>query len=345
MDNTIIQIDLDIIKYLNDKTCDEIIKLLTSKNLLGKGFWGSVYKFEIKGHKVSVKIQPLENDKMYDSSVEDKRNIELEIDLLKQISQYKIKNSFGHFPYFYFSKTCSNESLMFYEYYSYNLKQFFYKEYNFNDFKNIVGQILISIYFFQQVTGYYHNDIHVENFLVNKLDQPLEQTYTFETINLTKTFIFNKFLISIWDFANSTKIDTSDSINSDTSDSTNSDLEQFKVMFHNFSKKIIDAQLDYDRLYRFCSDKDKFKKYYLSELQKNKIKWKKVSNTDIRSNKIEKSVKKAMIYWIIENNYLDQLIEFYELNKRIPQIYLPTNEMLTWIQNLPNNFNNIFSNY
>ena len=52
-----------------------------------------------------------------------------------------------------------------------------------------------------------------------------------------------------------------------------------------------------------------------------------------------------MIYWIIENNYLDQLIEFYQLNKRIPQIYLPTNEMLKWINNLPNNFNDIFSNY
>ena len=341
MDNTIIQIDLDIIKYLNDKTCDEIIKLLTSKNLLGKGFWGSVYKFEIKGHKVSVKIQPLENDKMYDASVEDKRNIELEIDLLKQISQYKIKNSFGHFPYFYFSRTCSNESLMFYEYYSYNLKEFFYKEYNLNDFKNIVSQILISIYFFQQVTGYYHNDIHVENFLVNKLNQPLEQTYTFETINLIKTFIFNKYLISIWDFANAVKINSSDL------SSTNSDLEQFKVMFHNFSKKIIELQLDYIRLYDFGMkiDKDKFNKYYLSELQKNKIKWNKVSNIDIRSNKIEKSVKKSIIYWIIENNYLDELIKFYELNKRKPQIYLPTNEMLKWINNLPNNFNDIFSNY
>jgi hypothetical protein len=341
MDNTIIQIDLDIIKYLNDKTCDEIIKLLTSKNLLGKGFWGSVYKFEIKNHKVSIKIQPLENDKMYDPSVEDKRNIELEINLLKQISQYKIKNSFGHFPYFYFSRTCSDQSLMFYEYYSYNLKEFFYKEYNLNDFKNIVSQILISIYFFQQVTGYYHNDIHVENFLVNKLNQPLEQTYTFETINLIKTFIFNKYLISIWDFANAVKINSSDL------SSTNSDLEQFKVMFHNFSKKIIELQLDYIRLYDFGMkiDKDKFNKYYLSELQKNKIKWNKVSNIDIRSNKIEKSVKKSIIYWIIENNYLDELIKFYELNKRKPQIYLPTNEMLKWINNLPNNFNDIFSNY
>ena len=340
MDNTIIETDLDVIKYLNDKTCDQIINLLTSENLLGKGFWGSVYKFEIKGHKVSIKIQPLENDKTYDSSIIDPRNISLENDLLKKVSQYKIKNSFGHFPYFYLSKTCSDQNIMFYEYYSYNLKQFFYKEYNLNDFKNIVSQILISIYFFQQVTGYYHNDIHVENFLINILNQPLEQTYNFESFNLTKTFIFNKYLISIWDFANAIKIN-------DSNNSINLDLQQFQVMFDNFSKKIIDLQLDYSSLYKFSIkiNEDKFNKYYLSELQKNKIKWKNVSNINIRSHKIEKSIKKSMIYWIIENNYLDQLINFYQLNKRNPPIYLPTNEMLIWIKNLPNNFNDIFSNY
>ena len=335
MDNSIIETDLDVIKYLNDKTCDQIINLLTSENLLGKGFWGSVYKFEIKGHKVSIKIQPLENDKIYDPSIKDPRNISLEVDLLKQISQYKIKNSFVHFPYFYLSKTCLDQNLMFYEYYSYNLKQFFYTEYNLNDFKNIVYQILISIYFFQQVTGYYHNDIHVENFLINKLSQPLEQIYTFENINLTKTFIFNKYLISIWDFANAIKINSSDK--------SNIDLQQFKVMFNNFSKKIIDLQLDNGRLYKFCIkiNEDNFNKYYLSELKKNKIKWKNISNTNIRSDKIDKSIKKSMIYWIIENYYLDQLIDFYKIT---PQIYFPTNEMLKWIKSLPNNFNDIFNN-
>ena len=66
----------------------QIINLLTSENLLGKGFWGTVYKFEIKGHKVSIKIQPLENDKIYDPSIKDPRNISLEVDLLKQILKY-----------------------------------------------------------------------------------------------------------------------------------------------------------------------------------------------------------------------------------------------------------------
>jgi hypothetical protein len=337
MENNILYIDLDIIKYINNKTCKEIINLLTSKNILGKGFWGSVYKLDIKGHKVSVKIQPIKNDKIYNPNINDPRNINLEIDLLKQISQYKIKNSFIHFPYFYSSRTCLDQNLMFYEYYLENLKQFFYTEYSLNDFKNIVCQILISIYFFQQVTGYYHNDIHVENFLLNKLSEPFEQKYLFPTINLNKTFIFDNYIVSIWDFANAIKIDPNNT--------KNIDIIQFKSMFEKFSKNILEQQLSYSDLYEFCIkiNKEVFEKYYNKELKENKIKWNHISNINIRSDKIEKSVKKSIIYWIIENNYLEQLIDFFELNKRKPPIYLPTTEMLKWINSLPNNFNDIWN--
>jgi hypothetical protein len=226
---------------------------------------------------------------------------------------------------------------MFYEYYLENLKQFFYKQYSLNDFKNISYQILISIYFFQQVTGHYHNDIHVENFLLNKLDEPIEQKYLIPTINLTKTFIFDKYIVSIWDFANAIKINPNSL--------QNTDLIQFKSMFEKFSKNILEQQLSYSNLYEFCfkTNYDKFEKYYKKELKENKIKWNKISNINIRSDKIEKSVKKSMIYWIIENSYLDQLIEFFELEKRKPPIYLPTNEMLDWINSLPNNFNYIWN--
>jgi hypothetical protein len=337
MNNSILYTDLDIIKYIDDKTCDQIIDLLTSKNLLGKGFWGSVYKLEIKGHKVSVKIQPLDNDKTYDPNIKDPRNISLEIDLLKQISQYKLQKSFLHFPYFYSSRTCSDQNLMFYEYYLENLKQFFYKQYSLNDFKNISYQILISIYFFQQVTGHYHNDIHVENFLLNKLDEPIEQKYLIPTINLTKTFIFDKYIVSIWDFANAIKINPNDK--------KNIDLIQFKSMFEKFSKNIIEQQLSYSDLYGFCIgiNSDGFEKYYNKELTENKIKWKHISNINIRSDKIEKSVKKSIIYWIIENRFLDQLIKYFKLEERKPPIYLPTNQMLQWINSLPNNFNDIWN--
>lgn len=329
--------NLDIIKYLNTKTCEEIIKLLDSENLIGKGFWGTIYKFDIKGYKVSVKIQPLENDKKYDISIKDPRNIKLEVNLLKQLSHYKILNNFVHFPFFYLTMECLGQNLMFYEYYLQNLKQFFFTPYNFNDFKNISYQILISIYFFQNVTGHYHNDIHVENFLINKLKEPNEKVYVFEGIK--KTFILEKYVITIWDFANAIKIENDNKINLD--------LLQFKSMFLKFSKKIIDEQLICDDLYLFClkCNKHVFESYYNKQFKDNKIKWKNIPNANTRSCKIEKSLKKAIIYWIIENKYLDQLVKYFNLEKIKPPIYLPTNEMLEWIDSIPTNFNDIWNRF
>ena len=101
MENTYIETDLDVIKYLDTKTCKQILDMLEGKNLIGKGFWGFIYKLNIKGHKISVKIQPTTNTKTWDSSIIDPRDIDLEIKLLKILSQYKITNSFIHFPYFY----------------------------------------------------------------------------------------------------------------------------------------------------------------------------------------------------------------------------------------------------
>jgi hypothetical protein len=335
MEDSIIYMDLDVVKYLNNKTCDEIIKLLNSENLLGKGFWGSVYKFDIKGHKISVKIQPLENDKTYDVTIKDPRNISLEVSLLKKLSQYKILNNFIHFPYFYSSMECSGQNLMFYEYYSHNLKHFFLTEYNFNDFKNITYQILISIFYFQKVTGYYHNDIHVENFLINKLSNPIEQNYVFNT---KKTFILEKYIVSIWDFANAIKINSNDKINLD--------LIKFKSMFEKFSKNRIENLLDYHELYEFCiNTNNNFDKYYQKELKENKIKWKHISNKNRRSDKIEKSVKKSIIYWIIQNKYLDQLVNYFKLHNLSSPLYFPTDEMLDWIQTIPDNFDKIWINF
>ena len=150
MDNIYLETDLDVVKYLNSKTCKQIIDMLDGKNLIGKGFWGYVYKLNIKGHKISVKLQPLTNTKTWDITITDPRDIKLEIQLLKTLSQYKIKNSFIHFPYFYKEITCEKQSVMFYEYYSFNLKDLLIKSklINFEDFKNITLQILISIYFF-----------------------------------------------------------------------------------------------------------------------------------------------------------------------------------------------------
>lgn len=343
MENSYIETDLDVIKYLNSKTCNQIINMLEGKNLIGRGFWGFVYKLDIKGHKISAKIQPLSNNKTWDPSIQDPRNINIEIDLLKTISHYKITNSFIHFPYFYKEITCKNQNIIFYEYYSSNLKDLFIKlpSVLFEDFKNISIQILVSIYFFQQVTGYYHNDIHVENFLVNYLDQPIEQTYNFVNLGLNKSFIFNKFYIGIWDFANAIPIP----IDSSNSNITNVDYIQFKQMFSSFIKKIIDQLVDHSNIIKFCVSLNipDFSNYYDKELKKNKLKWSHIKNPEKAIKKFESSTKKSFIYWIIENKYLDQMIKYLKAKSIDLNVNLPTQQMLDWISNLPNSLEDAIS--
>jgi hypothetical protein len=335
MENTLIETDLDVIKYLNSKTCKQIIEMLEGKNLIGKGFWGFVYKLDIKGHKVSAKIQPLTNTKTWDLTIQDPRNILVEIQILKTLSQYKITNSFAHFPYFYKEVTCDNQSIMFYEYYSSNLKDFMLKnDYSFEDFKSIAIQILISIYFFQQVTGYFHNDIHVENFLVNTLTQPIEQTYRFDTLGITKTIVLDKFYIGIWDFANAQPIQ-----NTNQSKPINIDYVQFKEMFVKFIVKIIDKLLNLDQIGDYCIKLEEsfdFEKYYKSELNANKFKWSHIKNKEKYTNKVLNSTKKSLIYWLVENNQIDKIINYYKkLGNIDSKLNLPTEQMLKWIANLP----------
>jgi hypothetical protein len=334
MENTCIDTDLDIVKYLDTKTCKQILDMLQGKNLIGKGFWGFIYKLNIKGHKISVKIQPTTNTKTWDPSIIDPRDISLEIKLLKLLSQYKITNSFIHFPYFYKELECNKQSLMFYEYYDKNLKDLLLGEYTFQDFKSICYQILICIWYFQKVTGYFHNDIHVENFLVNKLSSPIEQNYQINQIK--KIFIINKYYIGIWDYANAQPI--SNTFNFYTQ--PNPDYVEFKQMFISFIKKILDKIFCLEDIIDYCKDLKlkSFDLYYSKELKANKLKWSHIKNPEQAVNKIYKSLKKSTLYWIIENKQLDIMIAHFKKTKKIDyNLNLPTSQMLQWVEDLPNN--------
>jgi len=322
MDNNIID------KYINEKSCKIILKKLTSDNLIGKGTWGSVYKFEIKNIRISVKIQPLYNDKTY-TDIIDNRNIDLEASILKELSDFKIKNNFYHFPYFYKSINCKLQNLLFYEYSDNTIEKFFSKKFSFDMFKNIVYQIIIAIYFFQKVTGYYHNDINTKNILIKNSDL---KVLDYRSVNLEKSLPCNGFYIIIWDYASAKKI-----INEND---PNLDILQLKKMFINFIKFYIDIIFDYDTLYDLCmeNNKKKFKKYFVKEELKNSLKWSKVQNDKNRFRKIHNSVKKSIIFYIIENKLLNELASQTTNTK----IYLPDYEMLDFVNNLPNNINECF---
>jgi hypothetical protein len=111
-------------------------------------------------------------------------------------------------------------------------------------------------------------------------------------------------------------------------------------MFKAFNKKIIDQIISYDMIYKYCVklNNKSFKKYYITEIKNNKLKWSKIKNTHKAINKIEKSMRKSLIYWIIENSYTDQMIQDFKNNKLIDKnTFLINQEMINWIDNLPDN--------
>ena len=330
----------DIIQYLNNKTCEYLINKLTSDNLLDKGTWGTIYRYNIKGYLVSVKIQSLYNNKRY-AILKDPRNIKLEIEILKQLSDYKKDTNFIHFPYYYWSTICDQNSLIFYQYFSHKLNYFFTLPYSFEEFKSIVSQIIISIYYFQSITGYYHNDINIDNFLLNTTDLE-EIEYNYGIVN-KKIKIF-KYYICLWDFGNIIKITSNNNIASNNIASnniasnniaSNPDIILLKKMFREFIIKHTSIKITSNYLYEFCykyEDQYNFLKYHDKKLQKYKIKWNNIINLSIRQSKINISIFKALINWIITHKLLDELIIYLDL----PVIF-PNYEMLDWIDNLPEN--------
>jgi len=63
-----------------------------------------------------------------------------------------------------------------------------------------------------------------------------------------------------------------------------------------------------------------------------------IKNTEKAVRKIDKSLKKSILYWIIENKQLDLIIEYFKKSKQVdPNLNLPTSQMLQWIENLPDN--------
>jgi hypothetical protein len=310
----------NIIKYFNNLPCKKILKKLKFKNVIANGTWGTIYKLNINNNFVSLKFQPIYNDKKH-LYIDDNRNIDLEIELLTKLSIFKLTNNCLHFPYFYFSKKCNNNIIIVYEYFNYNLLHFFINTYNFNEFKSIMQQILISIYYFQKITGYYHNDINLDNFLLNNTSL---DTITYPDLNISiKTY--GKY-ICLWDYANAIIIPKKNK--------SNVDIVQFKSMIPKYITNIIYKEFKHKHIIEFCKQYKDFTPFLNKLKTQAKLKWNHISNIDIKMKKVQKTILKAIIYWIIENNLLYNLYDIYYNH----DIY-PTKNMLDWINTIPDDIN------
>ena len=146
------------------------------------------------------------------------RSRDKEIEVLKILTEKSINRECPNFPIIYNYLECNEESKKYSaiitEKADGDFNNFFKEKYNdYELIKNAIEQIIMSIYFFNNLTGYYHNDCHFGNFLYFKIKKGGYLKYE---INGKKYNIKNLgYLWIIWDFDrsslnSSSKIKTKD---------------------------------------------------------------------------------------------------------------------------------------
>lgn len=157
------------------------------------------------------------------------RSNDKEIEVLNILTNLSINKECPHFPIIYNYLECNEESKKYSaiitEKADGDFNNFFKEKYNdYELIKNAIEQIIMSIYFFNNLTGYYHNDCHFGNFLYFKIKKGGYLKYE---INGEKYNIKNLgYLWIIWDFDRS-------SLNSSSKIKT-TDIKRFILLLNNY---------------------------------------------------------------------------------------------------------------
>lgn len=316
-----------MIQEIKNISCSNIVKKLINTNLINNGFWGYVYKFTLNQDlKIAIKIQPLYNDKLYDPDIIDTRDIKLEIKLLKKLSLFCKKYDIFHFPLFYKSLICNNYQLIICKFYNSSFEKILKKKISFSHFKNIIHQIIISIFLFQKKTKCFHNDITINNILLLSTDNQTI-TYNFKYLDLTiKSF---NFYVILSDFGNCIPL------NKNNNNFVNIDILQLKHLLYNYISKFMQI-FNFETLYNFCFNLDStnFHSFFLNELKNNKIKFAHIRDLKLQEQKIQNNLKFNIYNYIYQHKYIFKLFE------TVNTITFNFDQsMLDYLDNLPTNIN------
>ena len=304
-------------------SCTNIVSKLINKTLIDNGFWGYVYKLKLNDAlKIAIKIQPLYNDKLYDPSIIDTRDIKLEIKIFKKLTSFCNKYNIFHFPLFYKSLICNNYQLIICKYYNYSLKKLLKNNLSFPHFKNIIHQIIISILLFQKNTHCFHNDITIDNILLLHNNNPII-SYNLKYLNLSIPS-FNYYVI-LTDFGNCIRY------NKNNKNIDNIDIMQLKLILFNYLYKFIKI-FSFEILCNFCINLDnlKFYDFFYTEF---KIQFKQldINDPDLKKETIQKQLKFSIFKYMYNSKYIFKFGDLYNMKK-----YINIDQsMLDYLDNLP----------
>ena len=306
-----IKYKIDINKYFNNDICNKIFDLIDDESQIGKGYWGNIYKIKIKCNLFSVKKQ---NMSIIRSNL-NRVDVSSEVEVIKKLSQFKENNNVHFFPYYYHDVICNNNHLLFYQNYKDNINILF-GSWTPELFKSIIYQCIYAIHLFQSITGFSHNDIHIGNFLLEKIDKPEIQ---YGKYNIK----YYGYGIVLWDYGTARKINEKEH-----------DIGMMKQMFKMYQKQEIYDRCDHNKILEFVN-KYTFMKIYLDEqfiVHENK--WDHIKNAKARKNFITASTIKSVMYEIIDADLLLTFIKFYK-NESLIDIYIDP-ALLLWLSKLPN---------
>merc|ERR1711991_834307 len=203
--------NLDDIFY--KELCNKIIftfkkQYSKDKNIvyISSGCWASIYKVVLKDKKnLKIKIQfyPSKELELF-KRLPEKRNIDLELLILKESHKLVKKNITCHLPLFYNKIDCNQENKKFSIFVSELsddvMTNWVKKKHTDTEWKSFLFQILSTLHVFKNNLKFFHNDLNLSNILFNYDNNKGFYEYK---INNDKYYLpTTGFIFLIWDFAN-----------------------------------------------------------------------------------------------------------------------------------------------
>jgi hypothetical protein len=134
-----------------------------------------------------------------------------EIDVLNTLNKVVLDKQFQHFPITFKIMTCTDEddepyALILNELADCDIENWLKRKRSVIEYESVLTQLMLTIYYFQKL-GFYHNDLHLGNALIHKVDPGGYWCYKH---NSQEIYVPNVgFLLVLWDFGETTTNKTS----------------------------------------------------------------------------------------------------------------------------------------
>lgn len=304
---------------------------------LNKGTWGFIFKVKLKENKfIKLKIQIMPNNIFTKfKGLNDPRNVNLEKFIFEECNNLILKNVTCNLPLYYKSILCKNEkfkTMIFLTELSDNtLPNWILEKHTDLEWESFLFQILSTLHVFKKYLKFFHNDMNINNILVNKDKNKGYYNYNINTVSYyipTTGYIF-----LIWDYANGYSLLQKNDEKIVQNLRNNDDFEKFSDTFKLMKMNNIYNSVNFEELNNILEKNIKnFSELKNKQLKNINIKFKHVKNQKKRKFKIKRSLHKSFCYYAIENDLYELIMQ--NKKKNFKYNIIPSKKINTLIENI-----------